>query len=286
MWTKRIHFSFGFFDDVMPDKIKHRIAKVKKANPEFKIKVWGPKESRDLMARRFPWALEKYDFFPYPIQRSDMSRYAILYEEGGLYMDLDYKLRQPLDAIFKWLDTRHPQGQVFINESANQLTKTQLSNSLMIAKAPGHPFWPFLLQEITKVKGAGRGLTRYTKIITSAGPERVTIAFRKYKGKKLPSYETVIPLEGKYFNPCSICARGNACAKGENVLAAHLNAGTWHSFTGRVYKHFYCHRVFYYILVPCVIVVAVIIALIVVRLKRCRKSCKPCQMSSKSTSHE
>jgi len=282
MWTKKIHFSFGFFDDTMPPAFQTRIDKVKAANPDFEIKIWGPTESRAIMARHFPWALDRYDSFPWAIQRSDMSRYAILYGEGGLYMDLDYKLKKPLAKIYAWLDEHHPKGQVFINESANALGSSSMSNSMMVAKQPRHPFWPFLIKRISEVHGAGRGLTRLTKIMTSTGPEQMSRSYSYYKSHKLARHDTLQPLKKEYFNPCSICARGNKCAKGKDVLALHLNAGGWHSLTAKVYNHFYCNRIFYYIGVPLLVILLVVIGVIVVRLKRCRKGhgCKPCRINN------
>lgn len=275
-WTRKIHFSFGFFDDKMPEAFQKRIDKVKAANPDHVITIWGPKESRALMARRFPSALERYDSFPWAIQRSDMSRYAILYEEGGLYMDLDYKLKKPLTQIYAWLDANEPGGLVFINESANAIGSNTMSNSLMLAKQPGHPFWPFLIQRISQVSGDGRGLSRHTKIMTSAGPEQVSRSYNRYRSKQLPLYDSVRPLKNEYFNPCSICDRGNKCAKGKVVLAVHQHLGGWHSMTERVYNHLYCNRLFYYIGVPIFIGLVVGLVILIAHLKKCRKTCKPC----------
>lgn len=280
-WTKKIHFSFGFFDDTMPESFRKRVDKVKTANPDHQVKIWGPKESRALMARRFPWALERYDSFPWAIQRSDMSRYAILFEEGGLYMDLDYKFKKPLVKIYEFLDQSRPGGQVFINETANGIGKNILSNSLMMAKQPGHPFWPYLIKRITKVKGAGHGLSRLTKIMSSTGPSQVSASYLGYKRKRLPSHETLQPLVKEHFNPCSICDRGTSCAKGPGVMAVHLNAGGWHSLAARVYNHLYCNRIFYYISIPIFIGLLVGLIILILHLKRCRKQgCVPCKVKS------
>jgi hypothetical protein len=50
-----------------------------------------PRLSRDhvLTACRYPWFLETFDGYPYPIQRADAIRYFVLHHFGGIYIDLD-----------------------------------------------------------------------------------------------------------------------------------------------------------------------------------------------------
>ena len=96
LWIYKIHLSFGFFDGEMPPKYKNALHKLKQQNPDIQIQIWGPTESRNLIASKYPWALKRYDSFKWPIQRSDMSRPAILHSEGGVYMDFDYKLKKPM----------------------------------------------------------------------------------------------------------------------------------------------------------------------------------------------
>lgn len=269
-WIKKIHLSFGFFEGEMPPKYRKAIKKLKLQNPDISVKIWGPNESRDLFIRRYPWALQKYDDFKWAIQRSDMSRPAILHAEGGVYMDLDYKLKKPLIKIFDYLSSNYPSGQVFINETPNSIGRRSLSNSLMISKTQGHPFWKHFLYRITKTKGNGKGLTRYTKILTSTGPEAITRAYRSFQSKNQLG---VIPLPWRVFNPCSVCDRGTSCSKRPEVLAYHKNDSGWHNATAKVYNHFYCNRVWYYVLVPLLIVIVVVIVVVTLRLKRCKKSC-------------
>jgi mannosyltransferase OCH1-like enzyme len=38
---------------------------------------------------RYPWFLETFDGYPYPIQRADAIRYFVLHHFGGIYIDLD-----------------------------------------------------------------------------------------------------------------------------------------------------------------------------------------------------
>lgn len=42
-----------------------------------------------LTAARYPWFLETFDGYRYPIQRADAIRYFVLHHFGGIYIDLD-----------------------------------------------------------------------------------------------------------------------------------------------------------------------------------------------------
>ena len=43
----------------------------------------------DADSTRYPWFLETFDGYPYPIQRADAIRYFVLHHFGGIYIDLD-----------------------------------------------------------------------------------------------------------------------------------------------------------------------------------------------------
>lgn len=271
-FVPRVHFSFGFFDDTMPESIRKRIEKVEAANPDWGITVWGPDASRELMRVRFPWALEKYDAFKYHIQRSDMSRYAILHTFGGVYMDLDYRLRAPLRVITGYLGEQYPRSSVFVNRTPNGIRAMSLSNSFMIARIPGEAFWEEVLRSIARVRGNGRGLSRYTKIMRSTGPEQVSSVARRFNARADTSEaHAVVGLETSRFNPCSACAVGSSCAKGAKVMAVHENAGSWKSATGRAYMHFYCQRRTYFVVVPIMLVLLAICTTLCVLYVRKRK---------------
>jgi mannosyltransferase OCH1-like enzyme len=212
-----IHFSFYFMDDTMPASIAKAIDRVKNAHPKWNIRVWGPGECRELIEARYPQFLPLYDAFPFPIQRSDFSRYAILHTHGGVYMDTDYKLRRSLDAAIAYLAEHQPDKTAFINASPNVVLLRHLSNSLMVSLVREHPFW----MQVMASANMGKGVTRHKQVLTSAGPRCIDRAYAAYKGKDVG----VLPLA--QFNPCGVCARGNACSKGCEVFASHAHAGAW-----------------------------------------------------------
>jgi mannosyltransferase OCH1-like enzyme len=79
-------------------------------HPDYEYKLWTDKKSREFIAAeyvaaftpsaranslRYPWFLETFDGYPYPIQRADAIRYFVLHHFGGIYIDLDdVRIRQ------------------------------------------------------------------------------------------------------------------------------------------------------------------------------------------------
>ena len=62
-------------------------------------KLWTDASSRAFIAEQYPWFLDSFDGYPYPIQRADAIRYFVLHYYGGIYMDLDVGCQQRMDAL-------------------------------------------------------------------------------------------------------------------------------------------------------------------------------------------
>lgn len=247
-FVRHVHFSFGFFDSSMPDSIRRHIDDVAAANPTYKITVWGPVQARQLFQQpQYAVYLPKYDAMAFGIQRSDMSRYAILHAHGGVYADLDYSFRAPLDEVLA-AAFDDPATQVFVNETPNAtLFKRRASNSFMGARAPGHPFWLAVLDTVHR----GWGLSRHQRIMSAAGPQAVDRALARWRGPGV----RMLPKE--VFNPCSVCNRDAlATSQRPHVLAVHNNGGSWHEPVSAVYNSLFCDWYWY-------VVVAVLAAAVV-----------------------
>lgn len=141
--------------------------------------------------QHFPQYLDAFRNLPYSIQRADMIRPMWLYVNGGVYMDLDFVVRKPLDPLFEGT------GNLFFTRSTS--VDTHLTNSLM-ASVPGHPFWLLYLERMVKPK-RWWALGKHTTVMTTTGPYALTETLRKspYPYTVLP--DTVIPC-GTYDEHC------------------------------------------------------------------------------------
>ncbi|RQM06498.1 hypothetical protein DH86_00002311, partial [Scytalidium sp. 3C] len=84
--------------------------------------------SRQFIASEYPWFLETFDNYAFPIQRADAIRYFVLAHYGGVYIDLDDGCNRRLDPLLSypaWVRRTVPTG---------------ISNDAMGA-VPQHPFF-------------------------------------------------------------------------------------------------------------------------------------------------
>jgi mannosyltransferase OCH1-like enzyme len=92
-------------------------------HPDYEYILWTNEKSRDFIAAEYPWFLETFDGYKYPIQRADSIRYFVLAHYGGTYIDLDdVRIHLPLillrrtltidrAAIVAWIPSSHtPRG--------------------------------------------------------------------------------------------------------------------------------------------------------------------------------
>lgn len=254
-WVRKIHFSFFFLDDTMPQSIADHIDSVREKNPGFEVTVWGPKEARALLEAQYPQFVQKFDNFPHAIQKSDFSRYAILHAHGGVYADIDYVLKQPFENIFEFINSTYKGKTAFVNETPNGLFLRRLSNSMMASRQPGHPFWMHVMQQA----GNGKGLSPHQQVLTGTGPQLIDKAYATYKSKKT---HPVGVLSKKYFSPCSICSRGDSCGKPKYVLAYHKADGCWNTNSTAFYNTMYCNMswiLFSFLLLIIIIVLIVLL---------------------------
>ena len=71
-----------------------------KLNPEFKIKYYSDKDSRDFIKNNFESEiLLTYDKLIPGVYKADLFRYCILYKNGGIYSDLTQRFTIPFNKL-------------------------------------------------------------------------------------------------------------------------------------------------------------------------------------------
>jgi len=171
---KLIHQQW-FSDPIVKEPQKSWRDKVLKIFPDHHHLLWTDEKARHLIETKFPWFLKQYDTYDVNIKRVDAARYFILYEYGGLYMDLDY---EPLENFWDRLPDDAPaviQSMLYVHES--------VQNSLM-SSPPKHEFWNVTFHTLME---AGRATKN---VIRATGPLVVEDSLRKYSG-----YIGILPCE-------------------------------------------------------------------------------------------
>ncbi|MCJ1341103.1 hypothetical protein MMC09_006399 [Bachmanniomyces sp. S44760] len=132
---------------------------------DYEYKLWTDETAREFIANEYPWFIETYDNYKFPIQRADTIRYFVLAHFGGVYLDLDDGCNRRLDPLLIypcWLHRTLPTG---------------ISNDAMGA-APQHPFLLFVIESL-QAYDRNWGLP-YITVMYSTGPLFLSVLWKQY----------------------------------------------------------------------------------------------------------
>lgn len=180
-------------DNNIPDKWLKSPLSIKKFYPNSKYVLLTDKDIRDFMVEHFPEYLNTFDRLPMQINRADMIRYAWLYVNGGVYMDLDIELKRPIDDLLK-------NGDVFL-----PMDGFKYFSNFFMASQPKQKIWLLCLEEIKKrlednVFYITSHISNELNTLYIAGNFMITEVIKNYD-KPI----TIIP--NKIILPCEGCER-------------------------------------------------------------------------------
>lgn len=116
-----------------------------KYHPEWEYRLWTDADNLRLIRESYPQFVDFYQRLPYPILRVEFVKLAYLHRFGGLYVDLDFEARKPLDPLLTG-------NQIVLGRETGGMGlwlrgRDYILNALM-ASAAGHSLWPALMQRI------------------------------------------------------------------------------------------------------------------------------------------
>ncbi|KAK9470700.1 nucleotide-diphospho-sugar transferase [Dipodascopsis tothii] len=135
-------------------------------NPDWEYHLWTDNSSRQFIAEEYPWFLETFDKYPYPIMRADVIRYFVLAHYGGIYIDLDEGCSASLEPLLNypaWVRKADPTG---------------ISNSVM-GSTRNHPFFLRVLLELKKYTIDWQ--VPYITVMYATGPLFLSVVWKQYK---------------------------------------------------------------------------------------------------------
>ncbi len=204
----------------------------KKKHPKWEYKFWN-KKSIDCFINNVGLDVSNvYKSLPFNIQRWDMIRYLILYQYGGLYVDMDYECIEPLDTLFG--DTICCMG---LEPKGNTIAPNHpfiVGNALM-ASVPYYDFFKMLIDEIKQNWNTHFSTHKTYQVLESTGPLMTTRVYNRYSFKEkinlLPA-ELIAPLNR---DEVLACIKGEETKeiedKVEKSYAIHYSLCSWTSQT-------------------------------------------------------
>jgi hypothetical protein len=215
MIVPKLQFVFGLWDHgPMPERFAENVETWKQSLPQFSVKVWDRFECYELLKKHdeLSWALQLR-----PVQRADVVRLLIVYDEGGWYNDLD--TRPVPDTASTW-ESCCDKDLVLVTESmcddtANQRTSqyryregvpedlVRIANCSFAATARNSFLWRCIRLAERRCKQFPSGSDDYYPIFTT-GPDVISTTYHAAK------------LDSSFLVPV-----GKWCA--------HAETGTWRS---------------------------------------------------------
>jgi len=209
----------------------------------WEYKLLKEPEITEFITQEYPDFLKIYKNFQHDIQRADAIRPLWLKKHGGLYLDMDFEILEPLDSLFT------ADVDAFFLPSPNQdIFHSVLTNSVMASK-PGALVWDKYIEQIKKPTKPWI-IGKHLEVMNSTGP----IALSKSVAKSNGVYGT---LPTKLLSPCSIC-NIDSCDK-HGTMMRQLTGKSWHSIDSTIYNAIFCN--FWYIMLGLAIFILIVWAI-------------------------
>ena len=100
---KVIHQIYIHENKTLPAEIKRNIAHLKVMNPDWELKIYDDDDINSYIKTHYPELVDIYNKINpiYAAAKADFFRYLLIYNEGGVYLDLKSSVEKPLDSIIQ-----------------------------------------------------------------------------------------------------------------------------------------------------------------------------------------
>ncbi|CAI4983989.1 ANM_HP_G0278460.mRNA.1.CDS.1 [Saccharomyces cerevisiae] len=179
---KIIHQTYKTED--IPEHWKEGRQKCLDLHPDYKYILWTDEMAYEFIKEEYPWFLDTFENYKYPIERADAIRYFILSHYGGVYIDLDDGCERKLDPLLAF--------PAFLRKTS----PLGVSNDVM-GSVPRHPFF---LKALKSLKHYDKyWFIPYMTIMGSTGPLFLSVIWKQYKRWRIPKNGTVRILQPAYY---------------------------------------------------------------------------------------
>ncbi|KAG5639264.1 hypothetical protein H0H81_004925 [Sphagnurus paluster] len=195
--------------EVLPTRWKGISDACRAMMPDYEYMLWTDASSREFIAKEYPWFLETFDNYTYPIQRADAIRYFILHYYGGVYLDLDIGCIRPVDPLLIYpviLPKTIPVG---------------VSNDLIFAEK-GHPFLQQTIHNLITFDHSW--ILNYPTVMFSTGPMFLSAQYGLYS-----SAHPTTAMEDIRILPKSLYGKNAKNGEAPNTFFSHFYGSSWHA---------------------------------------------------------
>ncbi|RDB22769.1 Inositol phosphoceramide mannosyltransferase 3 [Hypsizygus marmoreus] len=195
--------------DILPTRWQPISQACRDMMPDYEYNLWTDASSREFIATNYPWFLETFDGYIYPIQRADAIRYFVLHFYGGVYIDLDIGCLRPMDPLLIYpvvLPKTIPVG---------------VSNDLMFAEK-GHPLLEQTIHNLVTFDHSW--ILNYPTVMFSTGPMFLSAQYGLYTS----SHPTTSVDEVRIL-PKSMYGKNAKEGEAPHSFFSHFYGSSWHA---------------------------------------------------------
>lgn len=239
-FPKIIHQIWLQGENNIPEKFLPEISRIKNFHPSWQHIMWDDITIINLLRKNKIW-IDTYYEFKYLHQKVDYAKYVILYEYGGVYLDVDISILKPFDHLLdEYSDYDMLVSKLKINkfESIICCRKPICINNGTIISKPKNLTMEKLINYIND-HPHHKSITKFACISNTTGPIVFTSIILKDINNK-----TIKILEPEYLEP-KILGIGEITL---NTYVVHEHEGSWFSSSFRNMAQFYFrHKISVYI---------------------------------------
>lgn len=229
---KIIHQIWSGVKEPLPPFFEELSKTWKNCHPNWQYEFWDNTRMNSFIQEYYPQYWEKYNQFPYNVQRWDSVRYLILDTIGGLYVDFDSECLKPHDDLF--INKECCFSMEPIEHAREIYAREYYFNNALMASTPNHPFMKKIIENVfsnIRESNFANSKQKGVEVQATTGPSTLVNLYDHYINKDsiyLIPYEYVSPLTQKEIVELR---RGNYSEKMEekiqNAYSIHYFFNTW-----------------------------------------------------------
>ncbi|KAK0206408.1 glycosyltransferase family 32 protein [Desarmillaria ectypa] len=195
--------------ETLPEKWRPVSQECRDLMPDYEYMLWTDDSSRDFISEYYPWFLDTFNDYRYPIQRADAIRYFILHHYGGVYLDLDIGCKRPLDPLLAYpviLPKTIPVG---------------ISNDLIFSEK-GHPFMAQVIHSLVTFDHSW--VLNYPTVMFSTGPMFLSAQYSIFTSSHASAVSDPIRVL-----PKSLYGKNAKEGEAPHSFFSHFYGSSWHA---------------------------------------------------------
>jgi mannosyltransferase OCH1-like enzyme len=178
----QVWFDMGNGPNV-PDKYKKANDSKKQWMREsdgWEYRLWNEMDAIDLLAEFYPWFIPYYNSYKNKICQADAVRYFILHRFGGVYMDHDLSIYQPIDPLLDGCEValiheclQCKSGKLNVHQTDKPLFESNVFgvNNYFMASIPNHIFFEFVHHKLVQSAISWKNISKsYLGVLSVTGP--------------------------------------------------------------------------------------------------------------------